>query len=123
MTLRKFALIGNRDDIDPEYRKLTQDGVKSENIYFFTEPEKTCTKELIKKVLELEVTTLICIQTRNGQTSYWAFEFEKLKKAPKPHHVDIFGIRIPKHPHGINPRSLSLVKMINCSKEVLKMTA
>lgn len=111
-----FALIGSKEDVASERQKLTQAGFPVSSIHVI-QPETT-TEELLKKVLKHKINNVICIKTKNGQTSFWASELDKMKKAKEPHSVNVFGIDIPPHPHGVTAKSMTLVHMISCVRQV-----
>ncbi len=118
--LKIFALIGERGDVASERQKLTQAGFPITSIHVI-QPETT-TEELLKKVLKHRINNVVCIKTKNGQTSFWASELDKMKKSKDPHSVNVFGIDIPPHPQGVTAKSMTLVKMITCVKQVFAKT-
>lgn len=108
---QKFAFIGPADSIRTESKKLS----KFDVFHITGEP---CAEELLRKIEKNKITHVVCVETRNGQTSHWASEIKKFSDA-KNIPIEIFGINIPAHPHRVEASSMKLVKRISCATEIL----
>ncbi len=113
---RRFLMVGNptSQNYQVQLQLLKQRNCDS-FVVAHLEPGITAA-QLEQKVRAKEVEQVICIETQNGQTCYWALHLHRSMNGSSP---AVFGINIPEHPQKVSSKGLEHVHMIESVKEII----